>query len=192
MEQPSIAHLLKRFFDKIEVLSSRFMFLYPPIRDLASVILKEKGCYAQFESGEKKIEIQLCEGHRAIMRYNHMVLHPGRLLRGLGIRKNLIGKKKRVLGPFSTPEAAFEEAVGGCGLGMDLEGLRKFMTKKRMDPDRVKRPRVIPVVLHCLKDVRATNSVELSQSEGPVLRRAREFSHSQPRVRGRPTALTAL
>ncbi len=77
---------------------------------------------------------------------------------------------------------------------MDLEGLRKFMTKERMDPDRlgVKRPQVIPVVLHSLKGVRATNSVELSQSEGPVLCRAREFSHSQPRVQGRPTALTAF
>ena len=125
------------------------------------------------------------------MRYTHMVLHPGRLWRGLGIRKNLIGKKKRVLGPFSNPEAAFE-AVGGCGLGMDLEGLRKFMAKLRMYPDRVKRPRVILVELHCLKGDRATNSVEFSQSEGPVLRKDREFSHSQPRVHGRPTALTAL
>jgi hypothetical protein len=141
------------------------MFLYPPICDLASVILKEKGWYEQFENGEKTIEVQFCEGNRAIMRYTHMVLHPGRLLRGLGIRKNLIGKKKRVLGPFSTPEAAFE-AVGGCGLGMDMEGLRKFMTKLRMDPDRVKRPRVIPVVLHCLKYVRATNSIKWIENTG--------------------------
>ena len=192
MEQPSIVHLLKRFVDKIEVLSSRFMFLYPPICDFASVILKEKGWYEQFKSGEKRIEVQLCEGNRAIMRYTHMVLHPGRLLRRLGIVKNLFGKMKRVLGPFSTPEAAFE-AVGGCGLGVDLEGLRKFMTKLRMDADNVKRPRVIPVVLDCLKGVRATNSVELSQSDkGPVLSRAREFPHSQPRVQGLPTALTAL
>jgi hypothetical protein len=55
-----------------------------------------------------------------------------------------------------------------------------------MDPDNVNRPRVIPVVLH------AANSIEFSQSEGPVLRRDREFSHSQPRVQGRLTALTAL
>jgi hypothetical protein len=87
------------------------------------------------------------------------------LLRGLGIRKNLFGKKKRVLGPFSTPEAAFE-AVGGCGLGMDLEGLRKFMTKLRKDPDRVKRPRVIPVVLHCLKYVRVTNIIKWIENTG--------------------------
>jgi hypothetical protein len=130
------------------------MFLYPPICDLASVILKGKGWYEQFKSGEKTIEVQFCKGNRAIMRYTHMVLHPGRLLRRLGIVKNLFGKMKRVLGPFSTPEAAFE-AVGGCGLGVDLEELRKFMTKLRMDADNVKRPRVIPVVLDCLKGVRA-------------------------------------
>ena len=109
------------------------MFLYPPICDLASVILKEKGWYEQFESEEKTIEVQFCEGklgNRAIMRYTHMVLHPGRLLRRLGVVKYLFGKKKLVLGPFSTPVAAFE-AVGGCGLGMDFEGLRKFMTKLR-------------------------------------------------------------
>ena len=190
MEQPSIVHLLKRFVDKIEVLSSRFMFLYPPICDFASVILKEKGWYEQFKGGKRRLKSNF--GNRAIMRYTRMVLHRGRLLRRLGVVKNLFCKKKRVLGPFSTPEAAFE-AVGGCGLGVDLEELRKFMTKLRMDADNVKRPRVIPVVLDCLKGVRATNSVELSQSDkGPVLSRAREFPHSQPRVQGRPTALTAV
>jgi hypothetical protein len=36
----------------------------------------------------------------------------------------------------------------------------------RMDADNVKRPRVIPVVLHCLKDVRATNSIKWIENTG--------------------------
>jgi hypothetical protein len=139
------------------------------------------------------------------MLYTHIVLHPVRLLRRLGIRKNLFGKK---IAPFSTPETAFE-AVGGCGLGMDLERLRKFMTKMRIDPDNVNRPLLISVVLHCLEGVlvfseRIDGDAKIESGSlradrwgrksggGAILRRDREFPDSQPRVQGRPTALKAL
>ena len=56
--------------------------------------------------------------------------------------------------------------MGGRGLGMDLKQLEKFMTRLRKDPDGVLRFRLIPVVLHCLEGVRATNAFKWIDGPG--------------------------
>ena len=80
---------------------------------------------------------------------SQIMLRPGRELRRMGIRKNLMGKLADSLAPFETPEAAWDR-VGARGLGMDFDQPNAFLTRKRTGLFGVRRLRVI-VFLACCK-----------------------------------------
>ncbi len=109
--------------------------------------------------GTKTIEIWL--GESVPVPFTHILLQS---CAAWACAKTLIGKLADSLGPFCTPKAAWNNVGWRC-LGMDFDQLKALMTIKRKDRFGVRRPRVIPVMLHFLQDGQETNV--LDSIDGP-------------------------
>jgi hypothetical protein len=146
------------------------MILLPHISRVGAFILNKRRWHRRFKRGVKTIEVRLYE--KSLKKpvvpvpCTHVLLRPGRALLQAGIRENLFGRLCKVIGPFSTPEEAWEE-VGGCGLGMSFDNLRRYMTRLRKDR-RTKEvlPVVVPVRLYCMEDVQVTKHFKWMHGAG--------------------------